>query len=427
MITFLRSSLSLVLGALALGPASAQDGLYADFATSQGNFTCQLAFQTAPRTVANFVGLAADERAWLDLPSGAANKRAFYNGLTFHRVVSGFVIQGGSPNGNGTDGPGYTFRDEFNATLRHSKAGILSMANSGPHSNGSQFFITLAATSHLDDVHSVFGEVTSGMDVVNAIGSVAVDANGKPLTPVVINSVTIRRVGAAASAFDVSSQGLPVVGGAAPRLTKTGGNFSLQFPRALYSEYWLYDSPNLLIWARQRIGLYVTAPPSGDLDVTASAIGQPNHFYRVPEIAYPGPIFTPASLAGTELRLNLTSGETVTFAFNNAGGGTSAYNDGQTTTNGTIQRFTWTQEAYRGQLYCESTNLVPLMINDVFTSSFAGTFKGTAYTQAGAVPISGTSTFTPSPIAAASARVLRSIRVKATRSSQGVTSAAARK
>ena len=359
--------------------------------TSHGSFTCQLFYDKVPRTVANFVGLASGEKSWLNLPTGEVMRRPFYNGLTFHRVVSGFVIQGGSPKGDGSDGPGYTFRDEFDPTLRHSKAGILSMANSGPHSNGSQFFVTLAATSHLNDLHSVFGEVTSGMEVVNAIGSVPVDASSKPTTAVVMQTVTIRRVGAAAIAFNAAAQGLPTVGGAGPVLTGNGTNFALRFPRSLYSEYLLYRSANLSAWSSQRIGLYVATPPATDLDVTASAAGQASQFYRVPQIAYPGPIFTPPSVANSKIVMSLNGGGTIEWTFNNAGGGTSVYN---TNSSGTIVSYSWTQEAYRGRSYVRSTNLVDLQVNHVFTSASGGTFKGTAYTS-NPTPISGTFTFAP--------------------------------
>lgn len=382
----------LVILLLSASLLRAQDGIYADFSTSMGDFTCQLHYDKVPRTVANFIGLATGERGWLDIPSGDAKRTPFYNGIIFHRVVSGFVIQGGSPNGQGTDGPGYTFRDEFDPTLRHNAAGVLSMANSGSHSNGSQFFVTLAPTSHLNDVHSVFGTVTSGLSVVQAIGGVAVDGSSKPLTPVVMNSVTIRRVGAAAEAFDIHAQGLPGVGGAAPVMTNTGSNSALQFNRALYSEYWLYNSTSLATWTRQRLGLYVSTPPTADLDVTATAVGQ-NQFYRIPQITYPGPIFTPPTVSGATFNLTFNGSNSLVIALNTSGGGTLNLNNGNPTT--TITQYTWNQEAYRGSLYVTSGALVPLYIHHVFTSATGGTIKGTAYTSPSTTPITGTFTFTP--------------------------------
>ena len=168
--------------------------LYAHFTTTEGNFTIQLFEEQAPKTVANFTGLAEGTKEWTDPRSGKKMKTPLYNGTIFHRVIDGFMIQGGDPLGQGTGGPGYTFGDEFHPTLRHGKAGILSMANRGPNTNGGQFFITLAETSWLDNKHSVFGEITDGMDVVRKIGNTATSKPGdRPVKPITIESVTIER------------------------------------------------------------------------------------------------------------------------------------------------------------------------------------------------------------------------------------------
>ena len=159
--------------------AKLQPGTYAHFTTPQGNFTVKLFEQDAPKTVANFVGLAEGTKEWTDPKTGQKVKKPYYDGLIFHRVIDGFMIQGGDPLGQGTGGPGYTFEDEFSPKLRHSKEGILSMANSGPNTNGGQFFITLGPTPHLDNKHTVFGEVVEGMDVVRKIGKVPTGA-GRP-------------------------------------------------------------------------------------------------------------------------------------------------------------------------------------------------------------------------------------------------------
>ena len=173
--------------------AALKPGTYAQFTTSMGNFTVLLFELDAPKTVANFVGLAEGTKEWTDPKTGQKVKRPYYDGLIFHRIIDGFMIQGGDPLGVGTGGPGYKFEDEFSPKLRHSKEGILSMANSGPNTNGGQFFITLGPTPHLDNKHSVFGEVVEGMDVVRKIGKVKVGMNDKPVTPVTM-SVKIERV-----------------------------------------------------------------------------------------------------------------------------------------------------------------------------------------------------------------------------------------
>lgn len=179
----------------AAGDAKLPPGTYAKFVTTEGTFTAKLFDKEVPKTVANFVGLADGTKEWTDPKTGQKVKKPFYNGLIFHRVIDGFMLQGGCPLGKGTGGPGYEFADEFHPKLRHSKAGILSMANAGPNTNGSQFFVTLGPTPHLNDKHSVFGEVVQGMDVVTKIGSVKTDrSNDKPLKDVVMKQVLIEQV-----------------------------------------------------------------------------------------------------------------------------------------------------------------------------------------------------------------------------------------
>ena len=162
------------------------DRVTAVFQTNLGEFEAELYARECPETVWNFINLA-EGRQEVDRQGN------FYDGLTFHRVIDGFMIQGGCPLGSGTGGPGYRFKDEFDSSLRHDSEGILSMANAGPGTNGSQFFITLGPTPHLDDRHSVFGKVVKGMEVVKKIGSIQTGPMDKPVKPVVMETVTIKR------------------------------------------------------------------------------------------------------------------------------------------------------------------------------------------------------------------------------------------
>jgi peptidyl-prolyl cis-trans isomerase A (cyclophilin A) len=157
--------------------------IYAAFDTTEGKFKIKLFADKAPKTVENFVALA----------EGTKTGKPFYDGTVFHRVIPDFMIQGGDPEGTGRGGPGYKFADEFHPELKHTKPGILSMANAGPNTNGSQFFITVAATPWLDNKHSVFGEVTEGYPVVQKIAAVARNSQDRPLKEVKVNSVKIER------------------------------------------------------------------------------------------------------------------------------------------------------------------------------------------------------------------------------------------
>jgi peptidyl-prolyl cis-trans isomerase A (cyclophilin A) len=169
-------------------------GTYAILETSQGDIVCRLFEKEAPNTVANFVGLAEGTKEFSDPRSGQKTKKPFFDGLTFHRVIPNFMIQGGCPLGTGTGGPGYRFADEFNKSLRHDKAGKLSMANSGPGTNGSQFFVTVAATPWLDNKHTIFGEIVEGEDIAVKISELPRDSSDRPRTPVTLQHVRIERV-----------------------------------------------------------------------------------------------------------------------------------------------------------------------------------------------------------------------------------------
>jgi len=180
-------------GELMAAETKLDDGLYAKFITSKGDITVKLEYEKTPLTVTNFVGLAEGTKDFKDSKGRTGGR--YYDGLKFHRVIDNFMIQGGDPLGAGSGGPGYNFPDEFDPSLKHNRAGTLSMANAGPGTNGSQFFITHGPTPHLDNKHSVFGYVVSGQDVVDAI------KQGDTIT-----RIEIIRVGDGAKAFKADQE-----------------------------------------------------------------------------------------------------------------------------------------------------------------------------------------------------------------------------
>lgn len=170
------------------------EGVYADFVTNHGEFIAKLFVKETPITTANFIGLAEGTKSYF-----VGNKEEtghFYDGLVFHRIIDGFMIQGGDPTGTGRGGPGYKFEDEIVDDLTFNKPGLLAMANAGPGTNGSQFFITVGLTSHLDGKHTIFGEVVRGMDKVDEISKVETDAKDRPKKSVVMESVRIFSINA---------------------------------------------------------------------------------------------------------------------------------------------------------------------------------------------------------------------------------------
>jgi len=189
--------ISLLAAILALSLSAEEkvkgESLKAVIETSKGNITCVLYRDEAPKTVANFMGLAEGTKEWTDPATGKKVKKPLYAGTVFHRVIPGFMVQGGDPLGMGIGGPGYSFEDEFSTKYKFDRPGRLAMANSGPNTNGSQFFITVAETPWLNNRHTIFGQVTEGQAVVEAISKVKRDQRDKPLEPVVIKKITILR------------------------------------------------------------------------------------------------------------------------------------------------------------------------------------------------------------------------------------------
>jgi peptidyl-prolyl cis-trans isomerase A (cyclophilin A) len=233
------------------------NGLYAGIFTTKGVIWCSLRYDLVPRAAANFISLADGTKPWLDYSRGQVVQRPFYNGIIFHRVVAGFVIQAGSPNGMGNDDPGYAFNDQFNPALNNDSAGVLAWANSGTNSNGSQFYITLSPQPELDGHYTVFGSVVEGMNVVTNIGGVATDTNSKPLVPIVITNVTILRIGTAASNFNANavSPPLPNPSIKAQRIFTSGSDLILAWNYTPNCVYRICYSSDLQTWT----GFYVGA------------------------------------------------------------------------------------------------------------------------------------------------------------------------
>ena len=234
-----------------MAAAELPDGLYARFTTSMGAFTAKLYHDQTPRTVAHFVGLAESTQPVIDFTLPGVVKRRFYDGLIFHRVVKGFVIQTGSPNGNGTDGPGYTIANEIKPDLKHGKAGMLGAARtSAQDTYGAQLYFTLTNTPALDGAYTVWGETVEGLDVVLAIGNVLTGAGDKPVTAVVIQKVDILRIGASALAFDPAKVAPPLPRPKTKELTMLVGTNSLDFSWKTNADasYRILYSPNLKTW-----------------------------------------------------------------------------------------------------------------------------------------------------------------------------------
>lgn len=369
--------LLLCSGAVARAQYAGTNGIFAEFNTSMGSYTCRLEYVLAPKAVANFIGLASGQRSWLDLPGGVVKTNPYYNGTTFHRVIAGFMNQGGSPNGQGTDGPGYAFIDEFSPSLRHDGFGVLSMANSGPDSNGSQYFVTVSPQPQLNDVHSVFGRLYGGSNVVYAINHVVTGVADKPLTNVVVNNILIRRIGAAAQAFDINAQGLPLVTNLNLKIVKTGANVSLTFSNRLYADNRLYSSSNLTSWTGAQLGIDLSGTPTNSVTQSASL---PKGFFRAVQIQYPSSTLAPKNLFGRTLTINFTQGRSgmLVVSFNSSGGGTYTYNASP----GNLLGYTWSQEPYNGRLW--PLGLVGPLDLDMtlklnFTNSTGGSMTGTEY------------------------------------------------
>jgi peptidyl-prolyl cis-trans isomerase A (cyclophilin A) len=379
--SFVATSVALLYLAVSAPTALAQsNGIYADFTTSMGSFTCKLEYAIAPRTVANFIGLATGQRPWLDLKTGGTRTTPFYDGITFHRVVTNFVIQAGSPNGNGTDGPGYVFRDEIKPALRFTNPFMLAMANSGTNSNGSQFFVTVSPQPSLNDGYTIFGEVVGGTNVVKSINSVAVDLfSNKPLTNVVIQSIGIRREGTAAQAFDINTNGLPLVTNLALKIASISNQYALSFTNKLFVNNLLFDSDNLKDWYIEDLGTEISAPFTNRIFKLSEPV---SHYYSAAQIQYAGSTYAPRYVTNRTCALKFSfNNATLTIKFDALGTGTYTY---PPTGPGKVTTYAWLQEPYRGRLWPiyyggNSNALFPMQLTLNFNTATSGWFEGTAY------------------------------------------------
>jgi cyclophilin family peptidyl-prolyl cis-trans isomerase len=431
------------------------EGIFAEFNTSMGSFTCRLEYAYAPKAVANFIGLATGQRSWLDQNTGAVKTEKYYDGLTFHRVINGFVIQSGSRNGQGTDGPGYAFLDEFTNSLRYANTGVLGMANSGTNSNGAQFFVTVGSQTSLNDHYTIFGELTGGTNVVLDINRVGADFNDKPTNNIVLQSVVIRTNGAAAAAFDINAQGLPVVTSQRLGIASSSSNLvSLTFSNHAYTENFLFSSPNLYVpglytnvyvttnyfvtnttvitnyttnivggvtnvtstnvnvtnvsltslyatntyrtnlaaWTSQSLGIEVPNAPMTNTFYLAK--NQHSTFFKLAQINYP-PIYVPRNLYNRTLTLNFDTGQgTIVVNFDGSGGGTYTPPPGDPP--GTIKNYSWSQTYYQGGLdpITYSGFILPMSLTFYFNSPSNGYFNGTVNSPA-SYNVTGTFTLSP--------------------------------
>lgn len=384
----------LYLCLLAALPRQADAQIFADMTVAgavSGTFTITLEHVKTPATVANFIRLATGQEGWLDVTTGAIRHDPFYNGVTFHRVIAGFMNQTGSRNGNGTDGPGYTFRDEFDATLTHNGAYVVSMANSGMNTNGSQIFITAAATPHLDNVHTVFGRVTAGQNICDAINATPTDLEtDKPLTATIIQSVSV--YGPSLAGFNLKHPRLPVLTDGKPVLKRTATDWLVGYDRKTFSDYLISHSANMTTWTPLGSGYAGSVAFAGDLNVTATAVGN-QHYYRMARVDYAidaladrgGNTFTLSSPLGGTAALNASkSAGTWTPS---GGGGSLAI---------TFAVFD-NLRPYHARLGYRLSDGVEVSVTLQYQTQTSGKFSGQKYIpgQTALVGVSGTFTLAP--------------------------------
>jgi peptidyl-prolyl cis-trans isomerase A (cyclophilin A) len=352
-----------VLIALLLLHSRVSAQIYADIAVSQGaaslgTFRILLYHEQAPRPVANFIGLATGERNWISPQTGAVQQGVpYYDGLIFHRLIHYFMIQGGDPLGTGTGGPGYIFQDQYDSALRHAEPYVVSMANSGVNSNGSQFFITLAAATQLDDLHSVFGTVIDDasypnsralLDSFRSSENFLTGANDRPLTPITMDSVVIS--GPDLAAFDLHhpALGLPTVDGLSIQLRHDAATdaFFLQWLRQRKWDYPVYYSSDLGSWARSGNYLNMDAATNAEVEVNRLFPVNDRGFITMAAVDYSRTPDLPTNIfgAGDALVLEIDGG-TLTVEFDDARAGNWTFEDNDdAVTSGLIDQYGFHQD-----------------------------------------------------------------------------------
>ncbi len=342
----------ILLSVFLVAPLHAQ--IYADFTVSSGGsslgtFRVLLEHEKAPRTCANFIGLASGKRPWIDLNTGAVKtNKPYYDGLTFHRLIHNFVIQGGSPNGQGTDGPGYSILDEYHPALNHSGQYVLSMAKAGsPDTGGSQFFITLNPATNLDNKHSVFGTVISGTAIIDGFKSPAnfpTGANDKPVTPIVMDSVVISGPDYEGFSIDNAALLLPFVSDAKISITRdvVASTMTAIFDRKPQTEYLALGSPDLAAWVQH--GLVLSMDAENAFKLTVDSRTEPSYFLNMATVDYSRVPNAPADLGSglKTVRIIFGGGEYLDISPDGSGGGTWTDN---TNTSGSLQQTSWTDSA----------------------------------------------------------------------------------
>jgi peptidyl-prolyl cis-trans isomerase A (cyclophilin A) len=351
---------------LLLFPVTVHAQIYADFNVRQGStplgtFRVLLEHTKAPRTCANFIGLASGKRPWIDLKNGAVRtNKPFYDGITFHRLIHNFVIQTGSPNGIGNDGPGYSVLDEYHPDLNHSQQYVVSMAKTAnPSTGGSQFFITLAPTPNLDNKHSVFGKVISGTSVIDGFKNPTAfptGANDVPLTPIVIESVVIS--GPSYEAFDINNPGLrlPHASGTevAIRRDEAASSMTAIFDRKPQTDYLIFRSSDLSAW--QPAGLTVLSIDAQNAyEFTIESLPEPRYFMNIATMDYGQIPNAPSDLNSPQKTLRIlfaNGGGHLNITPNGSGGGTWTDTANRS---GTITQTEWTDSAPSAGVFTVNT------------------------------------------------------------------------